>query len=241
MTNTNPLLLYLSARDKLDEEECEIVGQIVAYSQKFIAGTDLVREGSEPSESCLLLDGFAARYHLLADGSRNISAIHVSGDFLDLHSLLLSPMDHSVVALSDCTVSMVPHKLLRGLTNTHPHLARLLWLSTLIDAAMHRRWLMAAGRLSAIGRIAHFLCEIYVRLETVNRADGQRFRLPMTQSQLSDAMGLSVVHINRTLQELRQRNLIRWEANLVEIRDWAGLKSLAQFDATYLNLEPRPR
>lgn len=237
----NPLLLYLSARDRLDSEERTVLDQMIGQTQKVIAGADIVREGAEPIESCLMLDGFAARYHLLTDGGRNISAIHIAGDFLDLHSLLLSPMDHSVIALSDCTVSMVPHKLLLGLTHSHPHLARLLWMTTLIDAAMHRRWLMAAGRLSAAGRIAHFLCEIYVRLKTVQQTEDQHFWLPLTQLQLSDAMGLSTVHINRTLQELRHRNLIRWEAGRVEILNWDGLQNMAQFDATYLNLEPRPR
>lgn len=241
LPHENSLLLYMLARDELDEEEKQIILGMGERPQRRAAGSEIVEEGSSPTTSCLVLEGYAVRFHLLDDGGRNISALHIPGDFVDLHSLLLSPMDHGVAALSDCTVAFVPHKTLIGLTHTHPHLSRLLWLSTLIDAAMHRRWLVAAGRLSALGRVAHFICEVFVRLKTVNRVDGNSFWLPMTQTHLSDAMGLSVVHINRTLQELRRRGFILWESGTVEILDWEGLRDAAQFDQNYLNLHQTAR
>lgn len=239
---TNPLALYLMARDRLSSEELELLNTLASHNpRQLAAGDNLVQEADMPKASCLMLSGYSARYHVLSDGKRNISAIHVPGDFVDLHSLLLQPTDHGVVALSAASVAMVPHARLRGLTETHPHLTRLLWLSTLVDAAMHRRWLVAAGRLSPVGRVAHLLCELFVRLQTVNLVEGYRFWLPMTQAQLSDAMGLSTVHINRTLQEMRRRGMIAWSGADVEILDWASLQAAAEFDPGYLNLEKRPR
>jgi CRP-like cAMP-binding protein len=241
VTTENPLLLYLQARDRLDEEERALVKELTFRCVDKPAGTELVAEGSIPNASCLMMSGLSARVHHLPNGSRNISAIHVPGDFVDLHSFLLRPMDHGVITISDCTVCFLPHARLKELSVSHPHLTRLLWLSTLIDAAMHRRWLMAAGRLSASGRVAHFLCEMHQRLQVVELVRGLSFDLPMTQSQLGDAMGLSVVHVNRTLQELRQRQLIRWEGKTVDILDWHGLSEAGGFDPTYLNLNPLPR
>ncbi len=241
MTADNPLILFLEARDRLSEDERRILQAATLRHRAFAARSDIVQEGDRPTDSLMLLSGFAARYHLLADGRRNISAIHIPGDFVDLHSLLQDRMDHSVGAITDCTVALVAHDFLRGLTETQPHLTRLMWLSTIIDAAMHRRWLMAAGRLSATGRLAHFLCEMFVRLQAVLMVDGQSFRLPINQTVVGDAMGLSLVHVNRTLQELRKRELIRWQGEQVTIIDWAGLSELAEFDGTYLNLNVRPR
>ena len=238
----NPLALQLSARDRLSAEELAILDDLaVSGIRQVAAGDNLVLEGDVPTGSCLMLSGYSARYHVLSDGKRNISAVHVPGDFVDLHSLLLQPMDHGVVAISAASVALVPHARLRRLTESHPHLSRLLWLSTLVDAAMHRRWLVAAGRLSPVGRVAHLLCELFVRLQTVNQVEGYRFWLPMTQAQLSDAMGLSTVHVNRTLQEMRRRGLITWSGADVEIMDWPALQSAAEFDPGYLNLESRPR
>jgi len=238
---SNPFLLLLERRDSLSPEERHIVAQLAARPRQIPAKRDIATEGDSPTESCLMLSGFSARYNILGDGKRQITAVHVAGEFVDLHSLLLARMDHSVMALTDCTVSMVPHDYLREISVTHPHLTRLLWLLTVIDSASYRQWLVAAGRLPAAGQIAHFLCEIFVRLEIVEQTEGNRFRLPISQTELSDAMGLSVVHVNRTLQDLRKRNLIVWQGDEVEILNWQGLKNLGQFDPTYLNLESKPR
>lgn len=238
---SNPLLLNLSARDHLSDAEREIVEQMSSRQRHVAAKQDIVREGSTPTDSCLMLSGFSARYHLLEDGKRQISAIHISGDFVDLHSLLLNQMDHGVTALSDCVVAFVPHRLLRDLTETHPHLSRLLWLSTLIDASVHRRWIVTAGRLSAGGQLAHLICEIYSRLEVVEQTDGLSFLFPMSQVELSDALGLSTVHVNRTIRELRSRGLVQWKGTEVTILDWARLAEFSEFDPAYLQLGLQPR
>ncbi|WP_198585856.1 Crp/Fnr family transcriptional regulator [Pararhizobium haloflavum] len=238
---TNPLLLHLEKRDALSPAERDIILEMSANQKVFPAKVDIVREGDNPTESCMLLSGFSARYHILADGKRQISAIHVPGDFVDLHSFLLARMDHSVAALTDCRVAMVPHTHLRELSQTQPHLTRLLWLSTLIDAAIHRRWIVTSGRLSAAGQLAHLICEMFCRLQVVEMVEEDSFRLPISQIELGDALGLSTVHINRTIRELRERDLIRWQNSQITIVNWTSLKRFAQFEPIYLNLEPERR
>lgn len=238
---TNPLLLYLEERDRLSPEEREIILAMSARERRFEAKADIVKEGAVPSESCLMLSGYSVRYHILEDGRRQISAIHLPGDFVDLHSLLLKQMDHGVAALTDCRVALVPHRLLRDITENQPHLARMLWLSTLIDAAIHRRWLVTAGRLTATGQLSHLLCEIWTRLEVVKLTDADSFDFPISQMELGDTLGLSTVHVNRTIRELRERNLVQWQGGRMTILDKEGLRRTAQFEPAYLNLQQRPR
>jgi CRP-like cAMP-binding protein len=241
MTRNNPFLLALQRRDALSPDEMAIIEKISSWRSNLPAKWEIVGEGDTPTTSCLLLSGFAARYSVLADGRRQITAIHTAGDFVDLHSFLLARMDHSVTLLTDCTVSKVPHAYLRDITEQHPHFTRLLWLLTIIDAATYRRWLLAAGRLSSAGQIAHFFCEMFVRLQVVEQTDGFVFSLPISQGELSDAMGLSIVHVNRTLQALRSRKIISWQGDEFRILDWNALKALAEFDPTYLNLHAKAR
>ncbi|WP_046865621.1 Crp/Fnr family transcriptional regulator [Microvirga massiliensis] len=238
---TNPLIRKLERRDFLSEAEREVLEGAVARVKEIGADEDMVREGDRPTESTLLLEGFAARYKILASGKRQITAIHIGGDFIDLHSFLLHTMDHSILALTPCKIAVVPHGTLREITERHPHLTRLLWLSTLIDGAIHRQWLVSMGRLPALGQLAHLLCELLLRLQTVGQADGNGIRLPFTQPELGDVLGLSTVHVNRVIQELRNEGLITWRGDTVTITDWERLSEIAEFDPTYLNLEREPR
>lgn len=194
-----------------------------------------------PAESSLLLDGFAARYKIFSNGRRQITAIHVPCDFVDLHSFILKTMDHGVLALTPCRVAVVPHGALERITDEHPHLTRLLWLNTLIDGAIHREWLTAMGRLSATAHMSHFICELFLRLKVVGRADGDTIQLPLTQAELGDTLGLSTVHVNRVLQELRKDGLIRWQGDALRILDWERLKKVGEFTTTYLSLDHEHR
>jgi CRP-like cAMP-binding protein len=238
---TNPFRTALERRDRLSEEEVAVVESLVSRPEPVPAGTDLVRDGDRPEHSTLMLSGFSARYNLLADGKRQISAVHVPGDFVDLHSLLLDPMDHSVLALTDCQVVHVPHARLREITATQPHLTRLLWTLTVIDAAIFRQWLVASGHLPAVAQIAHFFCELWTRLSAVGRAAEYSFDLPISQADLGDAMGRSAVHVNRCLMTLRREHLLDWTGGRATILDWDGLRARAEFDPAYLSLDPRPR
>ncbi|WP_312794645.1 Crp/Fnr family transcriptional regulator [Tianweitania sp.] len=238
---TNPLVLFLSRRDDVSAEEIAALETLTLNHQDFAAGTAMIRQGDRPQSSILVLDGLAARAHYLADGKRMISALHIPGDYVDLHSLLLDRMDHDVTALTDCRVALTAHPDIRRVTERLPHLGRLLWLSTTIDAAMHRAWIVALGRMSPLSHMAHFLCEMYIRLEIVGQAADHSYRLPITQIDLADMLGLSVVHVNRTLQDLRATGMVSWVGPTVSIKDWNGLRELGQFEDAYLNLNKRPR
>ncbi len=231
----------LEQYDVLSDEEKAVLARLPENEHSVPENVDLVVEGSRPMASTLLIEGFCARYTLLPDGHRQITAIHIPGDFADLHSFLIKTMDHGVTTLTPCRVAEVRHESLRSLTNDFPHLARLLWLSTLTDAAIHRQWLVAMGAQNAVSQFGHFICEMYIRLKAVGMTDEYRFELPMTQTELGDSLGLSAVHTNRTLQELRRRNLLTFEGAKVEILDWNGLQDFAMFDPTYLSAWQEPR
>ena len=179
-----------------------------------------------------MLEGFSARYKLLANGRRQITALHVPGDFVDLHSFLLARMDHGVVALTPCRIGVE----LRVITDRYPNLTRLLWLTTLLDGAIHREWLVAMGRRSALGHTAHLICELFLRLKSIGRTEGNSMQLPITQAELGDTLGISTVHVNRVVQELRNQRLITWRGEKLTIDDWDGLREAAEFDPTYLHL-----
>lgn len=238
---SNPLVLKLEQRDQLSDDEKRVLESAISRVRVVEADEDIVHEGDTPSESNLLLDGYAARYKIFSNGRRQITAIHVPGDFVDLHSFLLKTMDHGVVALTPCRIALVPHAALEKITNEHPHLTRLLWLNTLIDGAIHREWLTAMGRLSATAHMAHFMCELFLRLQAVGRTDGDTIQLPLTQAELGDTLGLSTVHVNRVLQELRKEGLIRWQGDALTILDWERLKNVGEFTPTYLNLQHQHR
>jgi len=240
----DPLAKKLACLDRLArEEEEEVLRSLVAQVRIVEPRNDLVVNGSRPSHSTLLLDGFAGRYNLTDDGRRQITSIHVSGDFVDLHSFLLKTMDHGVTALTRCRIGLVPHSALMGISETEPHLTRLLWLTTLIDGAIHWEWLLTMSRLSSLEQTAHLFCEFYMRLSAVglaNEAD-RSIPLPLTQGELGDALGITTVHVNRVLQEMRARTLVVWNGGRLTIPNWDRLAEIGQFNPLYLHQHCEPR
>lgn len=234
-------ILKLRARDVVSEEEEKVLRDAVGRVVEIPSDRIVVRAGEELTFSVLLLDGLMCRYKDLRNGQRQIMELHVPGDFLDLHGFLLKRLDHFVMALVPSRIAMVPHPKLVAITEQHPHLTRLLWLTTLIDAAIHREWLMSLGRRSAVARIAHFFCEMHARLAVVELGDAAGFPLKITQTDLAECLGLTSVHVNRTLRELREAGLAVFRDGRVDILDAAGLKRIAEFDPDYLQIERRPR
>lgn len=235
------LLLKLRARDLVSGEEEEVLRASVSEIREFPAGRTIVRTGTTLSASTLLVDGIVCRYKDLADGQRQIMELHVAGDFVDLHGFLLKQLDHNLGTMTSVRVASVPHDALRGITETHPHLGRMLWFTTLLDAAIHREKILSIGRRSAVARIAHIFCELLVRLRLVGLASETGYALPLTQADLADVTGLTSVHVNRMLKKLRDEDLLTFRGGVVTIRDWERLQRLAEFDPTYLHLERRPR
>lgn len=234
---SHALATKLARRADLSDEEKRCLEDLLSRPTQHRAGSELVRQGDRPGFSTLLLSGLCGRVTTLLDGSRQITQISVTGDFLDLHSFTLKTMDHGVIALKDAEIATVEHERLRVLTQTQPHLARLLWLETTIDAAIHRQWIVSLGRRSGLGRMAHFLCETHARLLAAGQAAHDSFEFAVTQSVLADILGLSTVHANRLLQQLRHDGLIHWAGSTLTLSDPGRLRRIAEFDPTYLRLE----
>jgi CRP-like cAMP-binding protein len=189
----------------------------------------------------LILSGLMCRFKDLPNGLRQVTALHVAGDFADLHSFTLKKLDHNVGTMTPCKVAIVPHDRLRMLTEKFPHLTRLLWFSTNLDAAIHREWEVSLGRRSAQERMAHLFCEMDVRLEVVGLASNGSYDLMLTQEELAECLGNTPVHVNRTLQQLREQGLLEFRGGKVTIHDRTGLRHVALFDANYLYVEKQPR
>jgi CRP-like cAMP-binding protein len=223
---------------ELDAREVDALAQSISQTTEYGAGQDIVREHDYSTESNLLITGWAYRYSDLADGRRQTFALHMAGDFVDLHSFQLRRMDHSVRTLTACTVASVPHENLTRITEAFPHLTRQLWFSTLIDAAIMRRWMLGLGQRSALENTAHLFCEIYHRASLVGLVADDAFNFPLTQTEIGEALGISAVHTNRVLQQLRAQKMIATVGRTVKVLDLKALERVAGFDRTYLNLDP---
>ncbi len=218
----NVLIRKLASISPLTADETECLARLPLSPRSFPADHDIVREGERPSESCLVVEGFVCRYKLTESGKRQIFSFHLPGDLPDLQSLHLKVMDHSVMTLTPSRLAFIPHDSLRTLMHECPRIADVMWRDTLIDAAVFREWMLGIGRRSAETRIAHVLCEILVRMRAVGLANGHACELPVTQAELGDALGLSTVHVNRSLQELRGKGLITLRESILMVENWEG-------------------
>ena len=230
----------LRKRDTVDADEERAIRGLVSETSRIAAHKTLVREAEELQHSILLIDGWLARAVDMQVGVRAITALHIAGDFADLHGFTLKYLDHRVVALTDCIIALVPHDRLTRLTVQFPHLARIYWFSTNVDAAVHRQWTVSLGRRNAISRMAHLFCELFLRLEVVGATDGLSYDFPLTQDQLASCLGLTPVHVNRTVQVLRRGGLIELQNKRLTILDRSELETIAEFDPSYLYLDRRP-
>jgi CRP-like cAMP-binding protein len=232
----HPLVQKLASIAALSQEEEEAIWALPVTVKEIRADQDVVRDGERPSQCCVVVEGFLCRYKQLPDGTRQIHSVHVPGDMPDLQSLHLQVMDHGLSALTPSKVGLIPHEAIRKLTRAQPRLADALWRDTLVDAAIFREWIVNVGAREAYSRIAHLLCEIFLKLKAVGLTKGYSFELPITQAEFADATGLSTVHVNRSVMQLRGNGLITWEKGKCTIHNWEDLKRDAMFDPTYLHL-----
>jgi CRP-like cAMP-binding protein len=230
-------LARLRARDDISAAEEAAVRNAVTEVRTVPDHHVLIQRGEELRVSTILLDGWMGRARDIQSGQRQVTELHVAGDFVDLHGFTLKRLDHDVITLSNCRIAIVPHENLRRITEECPHLARLYWLSTNIDAAVHRELSVSLGRRSAASRLAHLICEITLRLQIVGRVTANSFDFPLTQEELAECLGLTAVHMNRTIQELRRQQLIELERKRLTILDPPALTALAEFDPMYLYLQ----
>jgi CRP-like cAMP-binding protein len=232
-------LKKLRLRTTISPDDERVIRDLVSEHRQVPPDEMLVRAGEYLDHSMLLLDGWLVRSKDLPSGDRQILEIHLPGDFADLHSFTLKRLDHDIVSITECIVGLVPHERLINLTEDYPHLTRVYWLSTNIDAAIAREMALSLGQRSAISRMAHLFCELHLRLEVVGKTRDDTFEFPLTQRELSECLGLTVVHVNRTLQELRRRQIVEAENRHITILDRAALEAIAEFDPGYLQLEKR--
>jgi CRP-like cAMP-binding protein len=197
----------------------------------------VVREGDRAEFSCLMLSGFSVRHKIVAGGFRQIVAIHMKGEMVDLQNSLLGTADHSVQMLTAGKVVMIPREEVERIAFEHPAVGKAMWIDTLVDASIFREWIANVGRRDARTRIAHVLCEFALRLKLAGLGEQSGYELPMTQEQLGDATGLTSVHVNRTLKALESERLIeRLRPRSVTIGDWKKLADTGDFDSRYLHL-----
>ena len=231
-------LTRLRARHPLSEAEERAVRGLVDSTRTYAPRTTVIREAERLDHSTLLLDGLMCRYKDLSSGERQITELHVPGDFADMHSFTLKRLDHSVQTLTESVVGIVPHARIKEMTEAFPRLGRIYWFSTNLDAAIHREWELSLGRRDAGQRLAALFCELHVRLGILGLAAPDGFALRLTQAELGECLGLTPVHVNRMLKQLRDDGLVVFQNWRVALLDLPRLRALAEFDEGYLYLDP---
>jgi CRP-like cAMP-binding protein len=237
--NDNPLLRKLSNFTTLSDAEANAVQECCGDAREFAAREDIISQGDRTGGVKLLLEGFACRYKVLEDGRRQIVAYFVPGDLCDLRVFILKRMDHSIGAVAASRVATIAPDDVLKLTNSFPNLTRALWWSTLVEEAIAREWIVNVGQRNARERMAHLFCELLFRFRAVGLNEGNSCTLPLTQLELAETLGLSAVHVNRTLQELRREKLITLQNGTLTIENLDKLVEVSFFNPDYLHLDYR--
>lgn len=233
------LSVKLTRRRPVPSATIECLCNSFSAPRTYAAKADVVLQGAKAMSCVFLMEGFAARYRMLSNGRRQFTEICLPGDFVNLGSHLKKRQPQGVIALVTCETVSVLHSRLDVLIDSDAELRRSLWLETLVGGAISREWVLSLGAQSARERFARFFCETYCRLEIVGRARAGRFNLPITQVELADVLGLSSVHVNRIVAQLRADGLIEWSGSSVVLPRWDELAKVAEYDPAYLELSPR--
>ncbi|GEO18119.1 Crp/Fnr family transcriptional regulator [Microvirga aerophila] len=233
----NPLIRKLQQVIRLSADDQRLLEQATSERvTRFGQREDLMSEGDEPREIHPILSGWACRYKQLEDGRRAVLAFLLPGDLCDPSPLVLGEMDHSVGTLTSGTLAAIPRAVFEELTFHHPRVAQALWREALVQAAIQREWTLSLGQRNAYERLCHLLCELFLRLRIVGLTQGPSCELPVTQAKLAEATGLTGVHLNRMLQELRAANLVVLKGKTLTIPDLPALMAVALFSPNYLHL-----
>lgn len=236
----NPFVMKLEHAVDLTDEDRVRLEKASSQTRHVGAREDLIQENEAPANVHVVLSGFACRYKILPEGKRQIMALLVPGDACDLQVQILRRMDHSISTLTPCVIANIPPDEIRSLAS-QPRLTQALWWATLVDEAILREWLVNMGQRQADEQLAHILCELLVRLQTVGLARENSFDLPFTQEELGDVLGITTVHVNRVLQGLREEGLIVLKGKVLTIPDVERLKQFAGFTPNYLHLHTRAK
>lgn len=232
---SNAFVEKLRGYVSLTDEDTRLLTGACAMQRDVPARHDLIREGDKPVFVFVMLDGWACRYKLLPEGGRQIIAFLMPGDFCDMHVAVLDEMDHSIGTLTPSRVASIPRAKMEELIETRHAITRAFWRTQLVDESVLRAWIVSMGRRSSLQRVAHLLCELYVRAQSIGLEIDGRCELPISQIALADAVGLTPVHVNRVLRKLRLRGAIAKHARMLVITDIGALGAIAGFDANYLH------
>jgi len=236
-TDISSLIRKLEHCALLSSDEKRALENACSSVRHLAPRTNLVSEGDPAPRVNVILEGFACRYRLQADGRRQVVGLLLPGDMCDIRVCILKRMDHSIGTLSSVRAAQVPRDVIESLLDRYPRLSRALWWSTLVDESITREWVVNVGHRTAFERMAHLFCEIFERLHTVGLTRGGTCDLPLTQAELSDALALSAVHVNRVLMEMRHNQLITLRNQQLTLHDYQALRNIAGFDARYLHLD----
>ncbi len=231
----NALIDKLSGFDFVTTEDAAALEAVCGLPRNFSARHDLIVEGDKPGPLFVVLEGWACRYKLLGDGTRQIMAFLMPGDFCDMHLSLLDRMDHNIATITSAKVAMISRMRLDRLLETRPNLVKAFLWTQLVDEGVLRAWIVSMGRRDALERVAHLMCELYNRARNIGLAKDDRVQLPLTQIILADALGLTPVHVNRVLGKLRTSGVMSLSEGTLIILDPTKLAVIAGFDANYLH------
>jgi CRP-like cAMP-binding protein len=233
----NPLTMKLEQYTPFDAEERQRLDQLLTYPSKtYQRGKAIIREGDKVDHIFLVLTGLAARAKTLRSGARQFMALLVPGDLCDLEVFVLESMDHDIVAMSETTCAMIPAEVIEGLLTESTKLTKALWWSTMTDSAVLREWIVDHGSRESLERVAHLMCEMLIRYRIIGEATDNSFAFPLTQEELGDALGMTTVHLNRMLQQLRGEGLIDLSGKTLTVLNPGALQRVARYDSSYLHL-----
>ncbi|MES2290350.1 MAG: helix-turn-helix domain-containing protein [Pseudomonadota bacterium] len=235
----------LLSRQGFDVTICEAIDVVGGRTRTQVivaAHIDFVSAGEIVDHSCLVVDGIVGRFGQNGKGERQVTCLHVRGDMADLPSVVSPKVGWGLTALPRTTVLRIPHRELRSIASTYPGVAEAFWRDCVVDGSIFSEWVVNVGRRSALVRVAHLLCEMAIRSERAGTGDKHSYPLPITQADLGDATGLTVVHVNRTLRRMREQSIATFYGGKVIINDWQRVVKSCNFDDAFMLLDgPAPR
>jgi CRP-like cAMP-binding protein len=236
VADRSQLFASLQTIANITDSHKELLSRLPVHVVSIAEGAEIQQEGETPTDACLLLSGLLCSFKMCGDGNRQLLSLHLPGDMPDLQTLYLDCTDHGLVAVCPTRVGYIPYDALRDLMAHEPLVAALLVKRMSVDSSIFREWIVNIGRRHALSRMAHLFCEYFVRQRAMGIGSDNVVSLPLTQAELGDATGLSAVHVNRVMQELRRRGLISSRGNHHRVIDWRGLVEVGDFRADYLHL-----
>jgi CRP-like cAMP-binding protein len=241
MTPHDILIRKLKEHTRLSRDDVAAVSRLSSVERNFTANEDIVRQGDRPNVSVIVLSGMVARYHTRPGGMRQYLSFHIAGDMPDAQALFLDRMDHALCAIGGAAVALMPHREIMRMFELRPPVGFAIWRETLIDAAIFREAITNNSSRPVRARLAHFFCEQYYRARAAAVSKDHTCRLPISQIQLGETLGISVVTANRTLQALRRTGTMEFQGGMLTVRDWDKLCAIGEFDPAYLHLSRQNR